>query len=73
MVSSFGSSRERAWEALNHAAPMSHTARLQPEPSDVRKCDIRRPNGALSSDLTFAPIAGSMDDHADDEKGVYRE
>lgn len=71
MVSIFGTSRERAWEALNHAAPMSHTALVQPEPPDARKCDIRRPYRALGADLTFRRITGSMDDHEADEEGVF--
>ena len=61
MVSIFATSRERASEALNHAAPMSHTAQVQPKPPGARKCDIRRPYRALSADLTCAKIAGSMD------------
>lgn len=70
-MSSFGSSRERASEALNHAAPMSHTAQVQPEPPGTCKCDIRRPYGTLSADLTSGGIAGSMDDHEADEEGVF--
>lgn len=71
MVSIFGTSRERASEALNHAAPMSHTARVQPDTPGARECDIRRPYGTLSADLTFRRIAGSMDDHEADEEEVF--
>lgn len=71
MVSIFGTSRERASEALNLAAPMSHTAQVQPDAPGARKCDIRRPYRSLSTDLTFRRIAGSMDDHEADEEGVF--
>lgn len=69
MVSIFGTSRERASEALNHAAPMSHTAQVQPDAPGAPKCDIRRPCLAQSADLTFRRIAGSMNDLTDDDDG----
>lgn len=60
-MNSSDTSRERGREPHNHAAPMSRRAQVQPDTPGARKCDIRRPYGALSADLTFAGIAGSMD------------
>lgn len=60
-MSSSSTPRGRASKPHNQAAPMSHTAPVQPVTPGARECDIRRPSGALSADLTFAKIAGSMD------------
>lgn len=70
-VSGSDTPRERVWEAHNHAAHMSHSAQVQLEPPGARECDIRRLSGALSADLTFAEIAGSMDDHEADDGEVF--
>lgn len=61
MVSIFGISRERVWEARNHAVPMSHTGLVQPQPPGARKCDTQPLCAPHNADLTFAKIAGSMD------------
>lgn len=70
-MSSSDTSGKRGSEPHNHAEQMSHTGLVQPPSPATRKCDIRRLCGALSGDLTFASIAGSMDDHEADEKGVF--
>ena len=61
-----------ARKARNHAARMSHTGRVQPcnRPGAICDIDSRRDDpGPATGDLTFAGIAGSMDDHADKEEG----
>ena len=70
-MSSPDTPRGTGWEAHNHAVQMSHSGQVQPEPLGVRKCDIRPLCAAHNADLTFAPIAGSMDDHEADKKGVF--
>jgi len=70
-VSASDTSRERGWEPHNHAVQMSHRAQVQPDTPGARKGDIRRPYGAGSADLTFAEIAGSMDDHEADDGEVF--
>lgn len=61
-----------AGKARSHAARMSHTAQVRPPWRPGAICDIRRrriaPTGS-EVDLTFPGIAGSMDDHADNEDG----
>jgi len=55
---------------------MSHPCPVQPGYRPGPKSDIRRlyapPIASSGSDLTFARIAGSMDDHADNDAEVQR-
>jgi hypothetical protein len=61
-------------KARNQAARMSQTGQAQQRGRAGAICDIDRRRidpGAATGDLTSAAIAGSMDDHANDDGEVF--